>query len=296
MIDELTRSFEEFWLSVVHRAPNIIVGTIFLIIFIFIGVVLKKISKRSLARHTEDMLLINFVGRVIYMLMLIVGLVIFLNQAGLGKIAGGLLAGAGVSAIIIGFAFKDIGENFLAGFFLAFSRPFGIGDVIEVQGIKGTVKSLEFRNTHIRTFDGQDVFVPNGMLIKFPLSNYTRDGLLRYDFVVGLDYGDDITQAGQLIMKTLQEETRIEHGGDLDPFLLLDEFSTSTVNIRIFFWVNSKNFTSNIAFLRTEVMNNIVNHLIASGFSLPADIIELKIYQEGQPIPISLKPGKPKQH
>ncbi len=295
MLDNLINSFHDFWDSIIQKSPAILIGIILLLVFIFLGSFLSSFAKKRLIKQTEDRLLVNFLGRLIFLAMLIIGLVIFLNQLGLGKAAGGLLAGAGVSAIILGFAFKDIGENFLAGFFLAFSRPFSIGDVIEVQDIKGTVKALSFRNTHIRTFDGKDVFVPNGMLIKNPLSNYTRDGLLRYDFVVGLDYGDSITEAGKVIMENLKSESRIEHNGDLVPFILLEEFGTSTVNIRIFFWVNSFNFTGDIAILRTEVMNNVVVSLINNKFSLPADIIELKIYQEGQPIPVSLISPIPKK-
>lgn len=295
MLDDLINSFHDFGDSIIQKAPSILIGILLFIAFIFLGSFTSAFAKKRLSRRVEDKLLVNFIGRLIFLTMAIIGLVIFLNQIGLGKAAGGLLAGAGVSAIIIGFAFKDIGENFLAGFFLAFSRPFSIGDVIEVQDIKGTVKALSFRNTHIRTFDGKDVFVPNGMLIKNPLSNYTRDGLLRYDFLVGLDYGDSITEAGKVIMETLKSERRIEHNGELVPFILLEEFGTSTVNIRIFFWVNSFNFTGDIALLRTEVMNNVVVSLINNKFSLPADIIELKIYQEGQPIPVSLISPKRKK-
>jgi small conductance mechanosensitive channel len=66
----------------------------------------------------------------------------FLNKIGLGDAVAGLLAGAGVTAIIVGFAFKDIGENLLAGIMLAFNRPFNIGNVVEIDGFVGTVKAL----------------------------------------------------------------------------------------------------------------------------------------------------------
>lgn len=282
-------AFRDFGNNIVQKSPAILIGLIFLVIFIFIGYGLRALIKRRLSKGTHDPLLIIFVGRVVMLTMVIIGLVIFLNQLGLGKAASGVLAGAGVSAIILGFAFKDIGENFIAGFFLAFSRGFNIGDVIEVQGIKGKVTALNLRNTHLRTFDGKDIFMPNAMLIKNPLSNYTRDGLLRYDFMIGLDYGANITDAAALIMKTLDAETRIEQNDDLKPFVLLEEFSTSTINIRIFYWVNSFDFLGPIAFLQTEVMNKVITALTKAGFSLPADIIELKIYQEGQPIPVNIK-------
>ncbi|TRX60524.1 mechanosensitive ion channel family protein [Fulvivirga sp. M361] len=296
MLNDLNEAFVQFWESVIAQTPSITIGVLLLVTFIFLGSLLRSVTKRRLLKNISDQLLINFIGRIVFLIMLVIGIVVFLNQVGLGKTAGGLLAGAGVSALILGFAFKDIGENFLAGFFLAFSRPFGIGDVVEVEGLKGVVKALSFRNTHIRTFDGKDIFIPNSMLIKNPLINYTRDGLLRHDFVVGIDYGDDVTQAGAVIMEALEEEQRIEHKGELSPFIQLDEFSTSTINIRIFYWVNSYDFTGSIALLKTAVMNNVVTKLIKNNFSLPADIVEFKMYQEGQPIPLTLSsdPSKTK--
>lgn len=288
MWQEFITSFEEFRDSVIDKSPEIALGVIMLIGFTLLGIFLRSLTKKRLARRIEDRLLVNFIGRMVFLVFLICGIMIFLNQVGLGKTASGLLAGAGVSAIILGFAFKDIGENFLAGFFLAFSRPFGTGDYIEVEGLTGIVKALNFRNTHIRTFEGKDIFIPNAMLIKNPLINYTRDGLLRHDFVIGIDYGNDILEARRLILKSLQADQRIEKGGDLEPFMLLEEFGTSTVNIRMFYWINSYNFTGHIARLKTEIMNNVLLNLTQNGFSLPADIIELKIYQEGSPIPVQL--------
>lgn len=288
MIQEFKNYFQGMWEFLLHKAPPITMGLATLIGLIILGSVIRNFAKKRLIHRLEDRLLVNFIGRIIFLSFVILGSIIFLNQVGLGKAAGGLLAGAGVSAIIVGFAFKDIGENFLAGFFLAFSRPFSIGDIMEVESIKGIVKALNFRNTHIRTFDGKDIFVPNAMLIKNPLINYSRDGLQRFDFVVGLDYGDSFLEASKLINSTMKNESNIEQEGELKPFLMLEEFGTSTVNIRVFYWINSHVFKGSIAELRSDVMNNLLLALTQSGFSLPADIVELKIYQEGQPIPLKM--------
>ena len=288
MKERIALAFEEFVDKIIRNSPDIAIGLILLAFFILIGSATRSMIKKRLFKKVDDRLLVNFIGRIVFLLMLIIGIVIFLNQIGLGKAASGLIAGAGVSTLILGFAFKDLGENFLAGFFLAFSRPFGIGDVIEVEGLKGIVKVLNFRNTHIRSFDGRDIYLPNAMLIKNPLQNYTRDGLLRYDFVVGLDFGDDLAKAGQVVMNALLANKNIEKEGDLRPFLQLEEFSTSTVNLGIYYWINNSNFLGDIAFLKTEVMSGVLKALISNGFTLPADIVELKIYQEGSPIPIRM--------
>lgn len=286
MKDRIVQSFQSFYESLLDSSPSILLGLIALVFFVFLGIAVKNIVRRRL--HFEDVLLKNFISRTIMIVFVIIGSVILLNQIGLGRAASGLLAGAGVSAIILGFAFKDIGENFLAGFFLAFSRPFSIGDIIEVESIKGNVTSMNFRNTQIRTFDGRDIFMPNAMLIKNPLTNYTRDGLQRHDFLVGLDYGDNIANAIQIIKVVLGKESRIPQEGELEPFVQLEEFGTSTVNLRVYYWINSFNYTDSLAVLKTEVMRNVLEGLTEHGFTLPADIIELKIYQEGQPIPVKV--------
>ena len=289
MKERILSSFQEFFLEIADRTPQILIAVIVLAVFIFLGIFLRNIVRKRLFANIQDRLIINFVSRLVFLVMLVLGIVFFLRNLGWEQVAGGLLAGAGVSAIVIGFAFKDIGENFLAGFFLAFSRPFGIGDIIQVEDLKGTVKALNFRNTYIRTFDGKDIFLPNALLIKSPLINYTRDGLLRYDFMVGLDYGDNIAMAISSILNTIKENPKISRGDGLEPFVTIEEFSTSTINLRIHYWINHDVVKDFIPTLKTALMNEIVIHLAENGFNMPADILELKIYQEGKPIPISVK-------
>lgn len=286
MQNELLQGFREMWDSFLANLPSIVVGLCLLLVIIGIGIFLRSFIRSRLLKKLDDQLLVNFIGRVVFLIFLVFGLVVFLNQVGLGGAASGLLAGAGVSAIVLGFAFKDIGENFLAGFFLAFSRPFSIGDVIEVLDKVGTVRALSFRNTQIRTFDGRDIYIPNGMLIKNPLTNYTKDGLLRHDFVIGLDYGEDILEANQVMLKTLQEVTDIPKSADLAPFVIIDKFDTSTVNLKIYFWTNAAEFSGSVLLIKSRVMHQVCKALLDQGFSLPADIVELKAYGADERFPL----------
>ncbi|MEQ8928028.1 MAG: mechanosensitive ion channel [Fulvivirga sp.] len=289
MLERLKISALGYWDSLIDLLPDLILASIWLIIFSAIGMLLRRIIRKRLLSNSNDPLIRNFIGRIVMLSLVIIGVIIFLNQIGLGNAAGGLLAGAGVSALILGFAFKDIGENFLAGFFLAFSRPFKIGDVIEIQKLQGTAISLSFRNTHIRTFDGKDIYIPNATLIKQPLINYTRDGLQRFDFVVGIAYEENILTVTDLITQTLNEIEEIKHTGDLSPFLELEAFEASTVNIRVYYWVNSYNFTEPLAVLKTKVMYEVLKSLSDNKINLPANITEVKIYEDQKAIPLIVK-------
>lgn len=289
MRETIINSFERYWNNILDRAPEITVGLILLLVFIFAGILARRILVNRLTRHEKDLLLVNYSGRVVFLSFLIIGIIIFLNQLGLGRAAGGLLAGAGVSALILGFAFKDIGENFIAGFFLAFSRPFLTGDIIQVNEFTGKVKAMSFRNTHIKSMDGRDVFIPNALLIKNPLTNFTKDGYMRHEFVIGMDYGVDITEATKVILETIKSLKNIVNNENFPPFVTIDKFGSSTINLKIFFWINTYDFLGSITILKSSVMKEVVTTLMKAGFNMPADILELKIYQEDKPIPLNIK-------
>jgi small-conductance mechanosensitive channel len=148
---------------------------------------------------------------------------------------------------------------------------------------------MTLRNTHIRTFDGRDIYIPNALLIKNPLTNYTKDGLMRHDFVIGMDYNININEATRLILSTLSTQKNITSIKGLEPFVTIEKFASSTINLKIFFWINTHDFLGSISVLKSQVMQEVVEALIENGFGMPADIFELKIYQENNPIPINIK-------
>ncbi len=289
MKERFISTFQSYWENILDRTPEITLGLVLLLFFIFIGVFIRRIIENRLKKKVQDRLLLIFIGRAVLLLFTIIGIIVFLKQVGLGNAAGGLLAGAGVSALILGFAFKDIGENFLAGFFLAFSRPFKGGDIIEINSILGRVSEMTLRNTHIRTFDGRDIYVPNAILLKNPLTNYTKDGLMRHDFVIGIDYGEDITKVTKSILDTLYNMPNIVQKENLRPFVIINEFGTSTINLKIFFWINTFDFLGSLTVLKSSVLQGVISRLLKEKVILPADIVELKIYQDGQSIPIDIR-------
>jgi small-conductance mechanosensitive channel len=294
-IERFQAEIQFWWDSIVEQSPYFVLGLLFFLFFLFIGKFFKSFFIKRFAKRLNDPLLSNFLGNILLWVFIILGSVVFLNQLGLGKAATGMLAGAGLTAIIFGFAFKDLGENLLSGVMLAFSRPFNIGDIIELKGYVGEVKSLKLRNTHIRTFNGKDIYIPNSTTIKEILTNFTKDGLLRHDFIIGIDYNESLKDVFALIEKTLAEEVVILHNKDLEPFIAIDQFAASTINIKIHFWIDSKNYVGSNVLQKTQVMAKVVKALIDANIHLPADIIDLKIYNDAQPIPLHIQDGRQKE-
>lgn len=277
-----TEKLENTFLWFGDHGPDLVVGIVLFLLMYFIGILVRKFIHRQARRTPERGVILGFIGNVLMAVFLVVGLFLFLNELKMNKLITGLAAGAGFISVVVGIAFKDIGENFLSGIILAFSRPFSIGDLVEVSGTTGRVLQLNLRNTHLRTIQGRDVFVPNSLLVNGVLVNYTRDGLIRHDFVLGIDNAEDIGKALQIALETMQAHGQIEKSGKVKPYVLIDEFSSSTINLRLYFWTNLKQIELTSPIIKSQVMKNVYEAFVAANIAMPSTILELKRYEPVQ--------------
>lgn len=252
-----------------------LIGLVVLVFFIYLSRWIKKLVRNRLDKRTEDSLLSNFIAGSIRLVILLFGIILVLRFLGLTGMVSGILAGAGITAFIIGFALKDIGENFLAGILLAFKRPFKIGDMVEIQGLSGKVRALNLRDTQIKTLDGKDVFLPNASIIKSPLINYTIDGYLSYSFKLGLGYGSDYRKALELILTNLKGVPGIL-AGQKGPAAFVTEMGDSNLQVQVTYWVNTYNKKHADLQVRSQAILAVLEALEEAGFPLPGNIIELK--------------------
>jgi len=261
--------------------PKIGLGIIVLSLFVLLSWLIKSIITKRIKPKTKNPLLAVFLGKLVAFAITITGFVFFLNVIGLGGIAKHIMAGAGITTFIIGFAFKDIGENFLSGILMAFKSPFKIGDLIETNGTVGYVNELNTRDSVIKTLDGIDVYIPNSQLIKAPLFNYTIDGFLRYEIAIGLDYSSDIKKIKELIINALLNIPEVLQG-DKKPVVVIDELAVSTVNVKVLYWIDTFKSKSRAFHLqvKTKVMEKLLEEFNANNIYLPADIIEVKNYKD----------------
>lgn len=271
----ILNKFEAIYKATIEHIPEIIFASVVLAIFLVIARYVRKLARRFAEKHTSDALVAQFVGNIVASGFIILGLVIVFNILGLTGAASEILAGIGITGFIIGFAFKDIGENFIAGILLAFKRPYEMGDIIETNSITGSVVGLTIRETTIKTFDGKDVYVPNGLILKSPLKNFSADNLLRHDFVIGLDYDDDVDTAIALIYDAVRSIEPI-NDAPKEPLVFIEEFSPNSINIRIHFWLNMNHSGLRV---KSTAMNNVLKTLVSNGFYIPTNIVEYKDYK-----------------
>ena len=279
-MDKLIKKFQFYYETILQNAPSFLIGVVVLFIGFAIANFGKKVTENRIKSKVQNTLSRLFIAQIISGIIKIITVVIFLDLVGFQNITTKILAGAGILTFVVGFAFKDIGENFLAGILLAFKSPFKENDLIETEKVIGYVKELRIRETIIKTTDGKDVFVPNSQIINSPLINYTIDGFLRNEFLLGLDYSSDLSKAIQVIIESVSKTEGVLLGGK-KPAVIIDEFAASTINLKVLFWLDTFKSSSKSYHLgiRTQVMKNVLLALTENEFSLPSNIVEVKQYE-----------------
>jgi small-conductance mechanosensitive channel len=199
-------------------------------------------------------------------IIILVGLFIALSIVIPSFKAGDLIQLLGISGVAIGFAFRDILQNFLAGILILLTEPFRIGDQIIVKNFEGTVEEIQTRATTIKTYDGRRIVIPNSELFTESVTVNTAFDCRRLEYDVGIGYGDNIDQAKELMLEAVYGVDEVLK--DPAPDVLVMELAESTVNIRVRWWINPPRRADALD-SRDKVLTAIKKKLTANGIDLP---------------------------
>jgi small conductance mechanosensitive channel len=278
MLRHLSESVQKYWYGFIGMLPRLGLALVVVIGGILLAGWISGLFRRRIASKAHDPLMGRFLGKTIRVALIIVVCMIGLHAAGLSGIAGGILATAGASAIVIGFAFKDIAENFIAGIILAFNRPFHVDETIQIDQTFGKVKDMAFRYTQIQTFDGREVYIPNADVLKKPVINFTGNGFYRLEFVVGIAYESAIDQAMELIQHCLDGDEGVVHDDQHVNFVTEDNLSASAVDLKVFFWVTTDDYRRGALITRGRLIRSVKERFDKAGIYMPCNVQEVKTY------------------
>ncbi len=236
-------------------------------------------ARNVLQNRVGSPLLKEVMARVIAAPILLLGLYVVLQVAGLTGLAVSLLGGAGVFGIVVGFAFRDIGENFLASLLLSIRRPFVPGELVEVAGHSGIVQSMNTRSTLLLTLEGNHVQIPNATVFKNVIVNYSTAPQRRQVLEVGIGYDVAIADAQKIVLDVLLDHPAVLK--DPAPLALVDALASSTVNLKIYYWFDGRAFSQ--MKVKSAILRLVKNALMEAGVSMPDDAREI-IFPEGVPI------------
>lgn len=265
MIDIINQQLNE----VIDFLPEILAAIFAFFIFLLIGWLIRRAIKIAITRK-GDSVNADFLSGLPFWLFGFIGLLVGLDILGLDGVVRGLLAGGGATAIILGFAFREIGENLLAGLFLVFSKPFKIGDLIRSgDQPNGVVRGIDLRTTHIRTDDGRDIYIPNAKIFNETLTNFTKDGLRRPTFSVGIDYKAPMPEVRQALLSAVQDIKGVLK--DPKPRVFISDFTDNYAVFDIQVWINTFSGTRFLD-VKNNAMENCLQTILSNGWTLSSDV------------------------
>jgi len=267
------------WLEqTIAHLPNFVVAIVITIVFSILARMLSKMLRKGLHRALESRQIADLLASIFKAIVMCTGLFIALEFLGLSGTVTSLLAGAGIVGLAIGFAFQDMTENLIAGIAMGIRKPFELGDVVQAEGVFGNVRAINLRNTIVETFFGQIEVIPNKILFRNILTNYSTLGVRRLEIPVGISYGDDPAAAAKLLTDKINECDFVIKKEETAVYV--ESFGDSSINMLVWFWIDYPGDTGFMV-ARHEAVILIKKTLEEADFLIPFPIRTLDFGAKG---------------
>jgi small conductance mechanosensitive channel len=218
--------------------PNLVVAALVVLAFVLGARIARKFAVRTARHYNRTEHLGQIVGRLLQWIIFATGLLVALSVVAPSFQLKDLVSTLGIGGLAVGFAFRDVFQNFLAGLILLVTQPFHIGDQIKVKDFEGTVDEIETRATIIHTYDGRRVVIPNSTLFTEALSVNTTFDHLRSEYEVHLKPGADVEWMRQELLDAIQTVPDVLH--DPLPEVLVSGLADQATVLSVRWWTSSR--------------------------------------------------------
>lgn len=224
---------------------------------------------RKLAERKVDTTIVRFLSQVVRLVILALGILMMLSSFGV-QIAP-LIAGLSVAGVGIGLAVQGPLANYAAGATLIFTKPFKLGDIIEVNGFQGEVSDITLPRTELNGLDGSRIIIPNKHIIGEVIKNFSEHRKL--EISVSVSYDTDIKKALMILEDIIKREERIPNHEVYK--LGIKEFADSAVNLQAFVWVPQDKYTD----AKFAINNEIIDRFKKNNITIPFPQHEVRIIE-----------------
>lgn len=271
-LDALFDKLESWVILTVKALPNLLIAAAVLTGFVVASKFIYRWALQAAGKTELNESLDHLLASMAKIFVISVGIVLALSILELDKAVFSMLAGVGVIGLALGFAFQDLAANFISGLILAIRAPIGIGDLILVHGVEGTVINIRLRDTVVRTAEGHDVFIPNKIFMSEHFTNFSSHGKRRIEVIVGASYNDDLTQVKEVLLTAIQTlENALPEPA---PVAYVKELGDFTIPIQVRFWVKYPG--ANFLGERDKAVVLLKKAMDAAGLSIPFPIRQLE--------------------
>jgi len=278
-VDTIVGQLQSMAESFVTTLPSLVIALIVLIITWLIAKFAVRIADAITGKSSLRPSLKNLIDTLVKLAIWLVGLMLTMIIMLPGFTPTSLIAGLGIGAVAIGFAFQDIFENFLAGVLIMLREKMRNGDIIECEGITGKVEHITLRETYIRKLSGELTLVPNSILFKNPVGILTDEVKRRHQIIAGVSYDTDLDHAASVIRKSGEGIDGIDSKKGVDIFA--SEFNSSSIDFTVRWWAGSK--PRDMWETRDAVIRAIKRGLDDAGIEIPFPYVT---HTFKEPVPI----------
>ncbi len=255
----------DIWSNFISHTPYL-VGAILVLIFTWgITKIIGKLGHRIFSKSKIRQSLQELILRLIIIAIWIFGFLLAAMIVFPGLTPAKALGGLGLVSVAVGFAFKDIFENFFAGILLLWRYPFENGDYIQCEDVEGRIERIEIRMTLIRKTSGELVVVPNSFLFKNPVNVLTDQKKRRITITTGVGYSEDIEKSVEVITQAVKNCKTVDQQNPIQIFP--QAFGASSIDIEVTWWTESK--PVDLKRSRAEVVTAIKKALDEAGIEIP---------------------------
>ena len=263
IINSITQIAADFGLRVLYAVLIIVIGR-------WVVKLLLKIIKAALEKTTVEETVRIFVVNLLNTLLMVIIFIAAINQLGIETTS--IIAMLGAAGLAIGLSLQGSLANFAAGILIVIFKPYKVGDYIEAGSAAGTVLDIQIFSTVLKTPDNKIVIVPNGIIMKDSVVNYTDQATRRVDIVASCGYEDDIDKVKEILKDILNQEDRIL--AEPEPRIAVSELADNSVNFIVRPWVNS----SDVLSVKYSILEQIKKRFDAEGISIPYPQRDVHIY------------------
>ena len=264
------------WIDgIVLHLPNLVLSMIVMGIAFIISRSIQKYIQKLLRRVTKNITLAKLGANLATFGIMLIALFIVLGILDLDKALNSLLATAGVAGLAVGLALQDPMVNLFSGVVMSIKKYYKEGDLIKTNEYLGKITSVTLRNTVLLQPDGQEVIIPNKMVVQNPLTNYSHNGIRRVEIICGVSYSDDLDLVQTVVRSAIKENVDY-----LMPDKAIDvlfyEFGDSSINFRTRFWIDTTG-QADVFLVQDQAIRSIKKAFDKEGISIPFPMRTLEL-------------------
>lgn len=281
---DVKERLETTWQKLAKTASSLLTGLpVFLLAIIaFASTIIfgQWLSRRQsfYRRIAPNYFIASLLGQMTKLIFIVLGLVFALSLLDLTTLLGSILGAAGIFGLAVGFAVRDTVENYIASILLSLRNPFEVNDLVNIDGNEGNVVRLTTRATILLSQDGNHIRIPNAIVFKAVIINYTRNSDRRFQFDIGIAANQDLQIAQSLALKTLPSIEGVLN--EPRPMATIEELGDFNIILRIYAWTDQDKF--DFLKVRSETIRQIKLAFDQANIVMPEPIYQVKIENESR--------------